>query len=72
MLKIIDKIDLNWLIHNFDLRLAKHCDEPGTYAFYSDTFYINTYDKTIHIEGKNPNDILFLYKLIKLELVEKV
>lgn len=72
MLKIIDKIDLIWIIHNFDLRLAKHCDEPGTYVFYSDTFYIDTYDKTIHIEERNPNDLLFLYDLITAGLVEKV
>ena len=72
MLKIIDKIDLNWLIYNFALRLANHCDEPGQYIFYSDTFYVDIYDRTIHIEGRNLNDLLFLYDLIQAGLVEKV
>ncbi len=72
MLKIKDKIELNWLIRNFGLRLANHCDEAGQYIFYSDTLYIDIYDRIIHIEGKNSNDIVFLYDLIKANLVEKV
>ncbi len=72
MLKIKDEIDLKWLMYKFDLRNANHCDEPGQYLFYSDTLYINWYDKIIHIEGRNNNDILFLYNLIQEGLVEKV
>ncbi len=72
MLKIKDKIELNWLIRNFGLRLANHCDEAGKYIFYSDTLYIDIYDRIIYIEGRNSNDIVFLYDLIKADLVEKV
>ena len=71
MLKIKDSVDLNYLIKNFGLRLANHCDEAGQYIFYSDTFYIDIYDRTIHIEGRNLNDLLFLYNLIQAGLVEK-
>lgn len=72
MLKIKENIDLNWLIRNFELRLANHCDEAGQYIFYSDTLYIDIFDRTIHIEGRNSYDIIFLYDLIKADLVEKV
>lgn len=72
MLKIKDNVDLKWLELKFQLRYARHCDEPGMYLFYSDTFYIDTYDRVIHIEGRNNEDILFLYDLIKADLVEKV
>lgn len=72
MLKIKDNIDLKWLAQKFQLRYARHCDEPGMYLFYSDTFYIGTYDRIIHTEGRNNQDILFLYDLIKADLVEKV
>lgn len=71
MLKIKDNVDLNWLIRNFALRLAKHCDEAGLYIFYSDTLYIDRFNRTIHIEGRNSNDIVFLYDLIQANLVEK-
>ncbi|MCI8411953.1 MAG: hypothetical protein HFJ40_05945 [Clostridia bacterium] len=71
MLKIKDNVDLKWLMYKFDLRYATHCDEPGQYIFYSDTFYIDIYDRTIHIEGRNLNDLLFLYNLIQAGLVEK-
>lgn len=71
MLKIKDYIDLKWLMFKFQLRYALHCDEPGKYLFYSDTLYIQPYDRVIHIEGRNNQDILFLYDLIKADLVEK-
>lgn len=72
MLKIKENIDLNWLIRNFELRLAGHCDEAGQYILYSNTLYIDIFDRTIHIEGRNSYDIIFLYDLIKADLVEKV
>lgn len=71
MLKIREEIDLKWLAGKFELRYTKHCDEAGMYLFYSDTLYINPYDRIIHIEGRNPHDILFLYDLIKADLVVK-
>ncbi len=69
MLQIRAEIDLNWLIRRYNLRYANHCDEPGKYIFYSDTLYINPYDRIIHIEGRNYEDILFLYQLISNNLV---
>ncbi len=69
MLKIDERIDLKWLMYEFQLKYANHVDEPGKYLFFSDTFYINTYDKVIHIDGRNENDLLFLYDLIKANLV---
>ena len=72
MLKIRDEIDLKWLMLKFRLRYAPHCDEPGKYLFYSDTLYISPYDRVIYIEGRDINDILFLYDLIQANLVEKV
>ena len=72
MLKIKDSVDLKWLAFKHSLRYANHCDEAGKYLFYSDTLYISPYDRTIHIEGRNPRDIVFLYDLIQAGLVEKV
>ena len=46
MLKGKDNIDLKWLAQKFQLRYARHCDEPGMYLFYSDTFYIDTLRST--------------------------
>lgn len=71
MLKIDEKIDLEWLMFNYQLRYAPHVDEPGKYLFYSDTLYINPYDRVIHIEGRDINDLMFLYDLIKANLVVK-
>lgn len=73
MLKIKNSVDLRWLALKYSLRYANHCDESGKYLFYSDTLYISPYDdRTIHIEGRNPRDIVFLYDLIQAGLVEKV
>lgn len=71
MLKIDEKINLEWLIFKYQLRYAPHVDEPGKYLFYSDTLYINPYDRVIYIEGRNMDDLLFLYDLIKADLVIK-
>lgn len=71
MLKIKDNVDLKWLSLKYRLRYANHCDEPGKYLFFSDTLYINPYNRIIHIEGRNPRDIVFLYDLIQAGLVEK-
>lgn len=71
MLKINQKIDLEWLTNEFELRYCQHIDEQGKYLFYSDTFYINPYDRVIHIEGRNIKDLLFLYDLIKADMVVK-
>lgn len=70
-LKIDEKIDLEWLMYKYQLRYANHVDEPGKYLFYSDTLYINPRTREINIEGRNNNDILFLYDLIKADLVVK-
>ena len=71
MLKIDEKIDLEWLMYKFRLRYTAHVDEPGKYLFYSDTLYINPYDRVIHIDDRNMNDLLLLYDLIKANLVVK-
>ena len=71
MLKIDEKIDLKWLMYKFKLRYANHVDEAGEYLFYSDTFFIDPYNKVIHIDGRNANDIVFLYDLIKANLIVK-
>lgn len=70
-LKIDEKIDLEWLMYKYQLRYANHVDEPGKYLFYSDTLYINPRTREINIEGRNNDDILFLYDLIKADLVVK-
>ncbi len=70
-LKIDEKIDLEWLMYKYQLRYAHHVDEPGKYLFYSDTLYINPCTRGINIEGRNNDDILFLYDLIKANLVVK-
>ena len=70
-LKIDEKIDLEWLMYKYQLRYANHVDEPGKYLFYSDTLYINPRTREINIEGRNNDDILFLYDLIKANLVVK-
>lgn len=70
-LKIDEKIDLEWLMYKYQLRYAPHVDEPGKYLFYSDTLYINSRTREINIEGRNNDDILFLYDLIKADLVVK-
>lgn len=72
MLKIKDNIDLKWLLNTYNLRYANHCDEAGKYLFYSDTLYISPYNRVIYIEGRNNDDILFLYDLIQAGLIEKV
>ena len=66
-----EKIDLEWLMYKYQLRYANHVDEPGKYLFYSDTLYINPRTREINIEGRNNDDILFLYDLIKADLVVK-
>ena len=71
MLTIDKKIDLEWLMYKYQLRYAPHVDEPGKYLFYSDTLYINPHTREIEIEGRNNDDILFLYDLIKADLVVK-
>lgn len=71
MLEIDEKIDLEWLMFKYQLRYAPHVDEPGKYLFYSNTLYINPYTREINIEGRNNDDILFLYDLIKEGLVIK-
>ena len=71
MLEIDKKIDLEWLMFKYQLRYAPHVDEPGKYLFYSDTLYINPRTRGINIEGRNNDDILFLYDLIKEGLVIK-
>ena len=71
MLEIDKKIDLEWLMFKYQLRYAPHVDEPGKYLFYSNTLYINPYTREINIEGRNNDDILFLYDLIKEGLVIK-
>ena len=70
-LKIDEKIDLEWFMYKYQLRYAPHVDEPGKYLFYSDTLYINPRTREIEIEGRNNDDILFLYDLIKANLVVK-
>lgn len=70
-LKIDEKIDLEWLMYKCQLRYANHVDESGKYLFYSDTLYINSRTREINIEGRNNDDILFLYDLIKTDLVVK-
>ena len=70
-MEIDEKIDLEWLMFKYQLRYAPHIDEPGKYLFYSDTLYINPYTRKINIEGRNNDDILFLYDLIKEGLVIK-
>lgn len=70
-LKIDEKIDLEWLMYKYQLRYTPHVDEPGKYLFYSDTLYINPSTREIEIEGRNNDDILFLYDLIKANLVVK-
>ena len=70
-LKIDEKIDLEWLMYKYQLRYANHIDESGKYLFYSDTLYINPRTREINIEGRNNDDILFLYDLIKANLVVK-
>ena len=72
MLKIKDKVDLMWLKDKYLLMYSNHCDEQGKYLFYSNTLYINPYDRKIHIDGRDNKDLLFLYDLIKADLVEKV
>lgn len=71
MLKIDEKIDLEWFMFKYQLRYAPHVDESGKYLFYSDTLYINPYDRVIYIEGRNMDDLLFLYDIIKANLVVK-
>lgn len=71
MLEIDEKINLEWLMFKYQLRYAPHVDEPGKYLFYSNTLYINPYTREINIEGRNNDDILFLYDLIKEGLVIK-
>ncbi len=71
MLEIDEKIDLEWLMFKYQLRHAPHIDEPGKYLFYSDTLYINPRTREIIIEGRNNDDILFLYDLTKAGLVVK-
>lgn len=70
-LKIDEKIDLEWLMYKYQLRYANHVDESGKHLFYSDTLYINPRTRVIKIEGRNNDDILFLYDLIKEGLVVK-
>lgn len=70
-LKIDEKIDLEWLMYKYQLIYANHVDESGKYLFYSDTLYINSRTREINIEGRNNDDILFLYDLIKEGLVVK-
>lgn len=70
MIKIKDSVDLKWLMYAYSLRYTNHCDEQGQYIFYSDTFYINPEDRIIHIEGRNPKDLVFLCELTKANLVE--
>ena len=72
MLKIKEMINLEWLMYKYQLRYAGHVDEPGKYLFFSNTFYINPYDRQINIEGRNTEDLLFLYDLITAGLVEKI
>ena len=71
MLEIDEKIDLEWLMFKYQLRYAPHVDEPGKYLFYSNTLYINPNTREINSEGRNNDDILFLYDLIKEGLVIK-
>lgn len=72
MLRIKDEINLDWLMKKYFLRYAGHVDEPGKYLFFSNTFYINPYDRKINIEGRGIEDLNFLYDLIQAGLVEKV
>lgn len=72
MLKIIDSIDLVWLVTNFDLRVAEHVDDMCKYIFYTDYLYINPETRQIIIEKAGAKEIEKLYDLIKADLVEKV
>lgn len=58
-------------MYKYQLRYANHVDESGKYLFYSDTLYINSRTREINIKGRNNDDILFLYDLIKEGLVVK-
>lgn len=72
MLKIKDFIDIDYLRQKYDFRLAHHVDEPGTYLFYTDYFYIDVVTRKIHIEKAGYKEINMLYDLIQADLVEKV
>jgi folate-binding Fe-S cluster repair protein YgfZ len=72
MLKIKDNVDLKWLMYKYELDYALHCDMPGKYLFYDDTLYIDPTSREIIIEEETDKHNLFLKKLEKSKLVEKV